>query len=113
MSKPRIYISGPITVGDRDAHFEQASALHRQLLVLGFAPLNPILSLKLPWAFEMPHDLWVDSDLPWVAVSDGVFRLPGYSVGADREVAYARELETPVFTELDSLLDYFGMGDAS
>jgi len=44
--RPRVYISGPITKGDRDANFQQAADVHRELMAAGFAVFNPMLSMK-------------------------------------------------------------------
>ena len=107
MTRPRVYISGPITMGDREHNFQQAADLHRRLLLCGLAPLNPMLSMKLPGAFEIPHRTWIDGDLPWVECAEAVFRLPGASMGADEEVEYAKDLGIPIFTDEQAMLEYF------
>lgn len=95
--KPRVYISGPITLGDRTHNFAQACQLQKQLMKMGAACLNPMLSMLHPDAWTIDHDDWVDSDLPWVAVADAVFRIPGESTGAERECEFAQERGIPVF----------------
>lgn len=101
--KSRIYISGPITKGDREANFQQAADAQKALLAAGYAVLNPVLTMLLPGAFEIPHDTWIANDLPWVAVADAVLRLPGESEGADIECTYASDRGIPVFCDLDKL----------
>lgn len=110
MSKwvPRVYISGPITKGDRIGNFTQACHAERALMLEGFAPLNPMRSMLLPhaWQPEMTHEIWLQADLPWVAVADVVLRLPGASEGADQECAFAVERGIPVVTSLMDLLEW-------
>lgn len=52
----------------------------------------------------MSHDEWLAVDLAWVAAADAVLRLPGESVGADREVAEAERLGIPVFHSIDDMI---------
>lgn len=103
--RPRVYISGPITKGDRNYNVYQAMHACRQLMLDGFAPLNPIASCTYPFAWQpdMPHDLWIDCDLAWVSAADAVYRLPGESLGADSEVYFAEECGIPVFYHYDLL----------
>jgi len=105
--RPRVYISGPITKGDRDANFQQAADVHRELMAAGFAVFNPMLSMKFPGAFDIHHDTWVASDLPWVAAADAVLRLPGESRGADIECEHASIHGVPVFYDAADLRRFF------
>lgn len=101
------YIAGPVTAGDRIHNFNQACIAQRELMAAGFAPLNPMLSMLHPAAWQIPHEDWMESDLPWVAVADCVLRLPGESVGADREVEFARERGIPVFYAIEQISEHF------
>jgi len=49
---------------------------------------------------------WLDVDLKWVSVCDCVFRMPGISDGADKEVKMAEAFGKPVFRDVDSLYDW-------
>lgn len=108
MNRPRVYISGPITSGDRNHNYHQSVDMQRKLMLAGFAPLNPMATMTLPfaWQADMPHGLWLDCDFPWIEVSQAVLRLPGYSVGADAELTYAEELGIPVFYGIDQLIEW-------
>jgi len=106
-ARPKVYISGPISIGDRWHNLHRSFQAHKALIDAGFAPLNPILTMLVPWAEDVPHDVWMDCDLPWVAASDAVLRIPGESEGADTEVKYAYESGIPVFTNLADLKDHF------
>lgn len=93
----RIYLSGPITKGNRTHNFYQACQAHKLLMAAGYSVLNPMLTMLHPDEPNIPHGQWLASDLPWVEVSDCVIRLPGESVGADMETAHARDMGVPVF----------------
>jgi len=106
-SRKRVYISGPITLGDREANVRQALEAHKRLLDLGYAPLNPMLSAWIPWEAEVPHEVWVQADLPWVEMSDALLRLPGESAGADEEVRHAIKMGIPFFASVEELHEFF------
>jgi len=108
-NRPKVYISGPITIGNRNSHFYQANEAQRLLMLSGFAPLNPMQSITLPFAWEkdFTHNVWIETDLPWVEVADAVLRLPGESKGADEEVAHAENVGVPVFHTVGELEDHF------
>ena len=105
--RPRIYISGPITKGDRDVNFQQAADAHKALMTAGYAVMNPMLTMRLPDAFEIPHGTWIANDLPWVAAADAVLRLPGESKGADIECEHASIQGIPVFYDVAELQRFF------
>ena len=107
MGLTKIYLSGPITKGDKDHNFRQAAVAQRTLLRAGYAVLNPMLSMKLPGGLEIPHEVWMASDLPWVACSCAVLRLPGESIGADMEVKFAHGRGIPVFEDITVLMEHF------
>jgi len=124
--RKRIYIAGPITKGDLAHNIRQAEVAFFRLLKAGHAPLcphwscystGPINARELPGMAgfvyahatahgggNCTHADWLGADLPWVAVSDAVLRLPGESSGADAEVAHALANDIRVFLDLDELL---------
>lgn len=102
--KPVIYISGPITQGDRINHLAAFHHAHRELLRLRLAVINPGLTMLLPFAWDgtITHQDWVDADLPLVGKSDAVLRLRGASGGADAECDWAAMNNIPVFVVPDN-----------
>lgn len=76
---------------------------------MGYAPFNPMLTMMFPGHEHTPHDIWMEVDIPWVAVADAVLRLPGESVGADLETGYAEEQGIPVFYGLDEVDLFFSV----
>lgn len=107
IQRPRVYMSGPISLGDPDENFGLAAIVQHELIGFGFAPLNPMLSMKLPGHEGIEHSAWIAVDLPWVEVSDAVLRLPGESRGAETECEFAEEIGVPVFTSVEDLHNYF------
>jgi hypothetical protein len=103
----RVYIAGPISLGDVDENIRQGLEWGRTMLRDGLAPYIPHLDTFLFGGTNA--DEWhglLEWDLEWVSVSEAVFRLPGESKGADLEVRMARELSIPVFHSYGTLLDY-------
>lgn len=110
MRRTRVYIAGPISKGDLSDNIDRGTNAASDLLRAGFAPLCPMLTCYMngvpPSAtagFDDPN-VWYDSDLPWVAVSDCVLRLPGESIGAEKEVALAKTLGIRVYGDVDYLV---------
>ena len=99
MTRPRVYLSGPISLGDKEANVRVAVAAFESLIHAGFSPLCPHLSYfaEEVYSVRLEHSTWIEVDLQWVEVSEAVLRLRGTSVGADEEVAHAEKLGIPVF----------------
>ena len=115
----KVYIAGPITKGDLKHNLDQATAAFVALAKAGLAPFCPHWSAyskpvktdedpetgerrvychaTVSGNDEMSHEDWMGVDLPWVAASDAVLRLPGESSGADRETIHAGACGIPVF----------------
>ena len=102
--RTKVYLSGPITLGDRDHNFRQACDAHRRLMEARFAVMNPILTMLIPGCWDIPHDEWIAADLPWVAAADVLLRLPGESTGADEECEFAAIVDVPVYTDIEQLI---------
>lgn len=125
--RKRVYIAGPISKGNLAENVRQASIAFKELAEAGLAPWCPQWSVfshpgKLTplcsggvWADGsasgngMAHADWLAVDLAWVSQADAVYRLPGESTGADREVEEAKRLGIPVFYYLPALLEWAGI----
>lgn len=104
----RVYIAGPITLGDREENVRKAANAARKLIEVGcYAPLVPHALEKVIPSEEYPWDVWLDVDESWVEVADAVLRLPGRSKGACREERFARSLNIPVFRSIKQLRRHF------
>lgn len=100
----RVYIAGPYTHGDVQRNVENALIVADMLLREGYAPYVPHLSHY--WKHLSPHtyEEWLALGIAYLEVCDAVVRLPGYSPGADLEVAYAKERGIPIFRSVEELL---------
>jgi hypothetical protein len=103
--RPVVYISGPVTKGNRNWNVYQGFEAQRELTDAGFAPINPIASTTYPFAWEegFPHGVWMEVDLALVARADAVLRLPGDSKGADEECMFADLRGIPVYGSVADL----------
>ncbi len=97
--RKRIYISGPISKGDRNHHLYQSLVVEQSLFEAGFATYNPIVSMQRPFNIPSPdmHKAYLENDFSWVYASHAVVRMPGESVGGDMETDFARENKIPVY----------------
>lgn len=103
--RPKIYIAGPYS-GDTTGNTARAIIMGTDLLDRGFAPYIPHLTHFWHLLTPKDYEVWMQLDLEYVAVCDGLYRLPGKSPGADREIAHAVALGIPVFYSLDTILNY-------
>lgn len=103
-TRPRVYLAGPMAHGNRMVNIHNALRLGQQMVHDGFAPYVPQLDAYMMWGPDDYENL-LDWDFAWVQVSDALFRMPGKSAGADREVAMAEAFGVPVFTDYDDLLE--------
>ena len=106
-TRKRIYLSGPMTGWNILENVTRAIGVYRELIEAGFAPLCPHLNYYADQAGAIPHAVWMEIDLPWVAAADAVLRIPGESPGSDIEQVRAELLGVPVFTSLAALLKHF------
>ncbi len=123
----RVYLAGPISKGDLAHNINQASEAFARLALAGLSPLCPqwsAFSGGAHWSHfgdvvrvegvatatgcGLSHADWLRVDLLWVAVCDAVLRLPGESVGAEQETAFAKMNGIPVFTDERELLMWAG-----
>jgi hypothetical protein len=107
--KPRVFISGPMAIGHRGTNLRSAIAAADRLIEIGCTPHVPHLSWFWDDLSPHPYEEWMQLDFEWIAVCDALLRLPGESTGADRECAFAREEGLPVFEDIDSLAECFGI----
>ena len=97
-----IYISSPFTHGDKTKNVEvQIEAAHR-IMDMGHCPIAPNLTYFMDVQRKRPYEEWMMIELELVERCDVVLRLPGFSPGADREVARAGSIGIPIA---------FGWGD--
>lgn len=93
-----VYVAGPLS-GDMQANAARAIDVGERLLAAGLVPFIPHLTIA--WEARHPHhyEQWMAWDFEWLRRCDALYRMPGKSPGADREVDMARQLGIPVFVE--------------
>jgi hypothetical protein len=99
-----VYIASPYTKGDVAVNVRTSLAAADAIAGAGFVVFAPLLTHFWHMMHPRPWDFWVKQDLAWIERCDAVVRLPGESVGADKEVARAGELGLPVFFGLRSFM---------
>lgn len=102
-----VYVAGPVTKPDPITNARKALEVCEELRSLGFLPFCP--QIFTFWDFHMPHDYewWMSYDMDWQDKCDCTLRLPGYSLGADREVARSTERGRPVFSSVQELVKHY------
>jgi hypothetical protein len=95
-SKPDPVVNTRIAIKAGMAIYEHEHAL----------PLIPHLSMLAHLVEPRPVDWWYEFDLLLLARCDALWRLPGESTGADREVREARLLGLPVFLDGQALVKW-------
>lgn len=104
--KIRVYVAGPYSKGDVAVNVRKAICAADELWAAGFAPYLPHLTHFWHILVPHPYEEWLDLDNQFIPVCDALFRMPGESSGADKEVALARSLGIPVFCTKEDLQRY-------
>ena len=115
MRKPRIYIAGPYTQGDTEANVKAAIGWAQKISEMGGNPYIPHLTHYWNAEHEHSYDFWMEYDESWLLTCDAIFRFPGYSPGADKEMQVAEELGLYIYSDLKELKKLFtrwGIGKA-
>lgn len=97
--KPLVYIAGPYTNPDPVANTHEAIKWGETIERFGCDVVIPHLSLLWHIVVPAPLEKWYARDLAVLARCDALFRFPGASSGADKEVTFAEERGIPVFAE--------------
>ena len=112
MSRPRVYVSGPISNGGtltaeaRENNMKDAIVFGTTLIELGYAPLIPHLGVIIEKTYgAIDQETWLETELPWLRVTDAMLRIPGQSAGADKEAAFAEANGIPVYHSIEELKD--------
>lgn len=101
---PKVYISGPITSsGNLTANVRNGIYMMRGLWDRGYWGFCPHLSETVNMVYPMSWEQWLRYDYEILSVCDCMYRLPGYSKGADKEEEWANQLGIPVFRDFDRM----------
>jgi hypothetical protein len=105
--RPMVYVAGPYSNGDTEAHVQRAIQEWNILRDAGLTPFVPHLTHWVEKQQKRPYEFWMDYCFDVLPRCDALLRLPGMSPGSDREVARMRELGKPTFTDRNDLINYF------
>jgi hypothetical protein len=99
-----IYVAGPVGPREgREKRVADAIAAADAIWRDGLWPYLPHLAHFWNELYEHDYEQWMALDFAWLDICDALFRIPGVSPGADREVARAHAAGKPVFTDLGAL----------
>lgn len=104
--KIKVYVAGPYTKPDPCINTHNAIKVANALMDAGLSPFLPHLSHFWHTVTPKPYQEWLDLDFEWITVCQVLYRMPGESSGADKEVALAESLGIPVFRSLQLLLEW-------
>lgn len=104
----KVYIASPYTKGDIAQNVKRQMDVADELMNAGFYPYIPLLTHFQHMIHPRPWGDWMKFDQEWVLSCNVVLRLPGESVGADREVELADRTGIPVFHSIDALVKAMG-----
>lgn len=102
-----VYVAGPVTKPEPITNCRKAVEVCDQIRSLGFLPFCP--QIFAFWDYIKPHDYewWMSYDMAWQDKCDCTLRIPGFSLGADREVARSESRGRPVFYSLADLIGHY------
>lgn len=117
MNKPWVFIAGPYTKPDPDFNTVLAMDKWHILYHKGCVPICPHLSHFLhihgqkDEKKEISYEEWCAYDIELLKECDALYRFPGESPGADKEVEFAKGLGMPVFTSIADVVAWMEEGD--
>jgi hypothetical protein len=104
-----VFVSGPYS-GDTKANIKKAMDVADKIINLGGLPLVPHLWYYMDKQHGRDYETWFNLALDLLDRADCLYRMPGESPGADKEVQKAQELSIPIFYSLEDLEDAFKFG---
>lgn len=105
--KPKVYVAGPYS-SHPEANLDVALNVSDAIVDMGADPYIPHLCHYRHARRPRHYDYWIAEDLRWLLVCDALYRIPGFSRGADMEVAVARWRGIPIFEDMESLRGWIG-----
>lgn len=101
-----IFISGPMSLGPLERNIRDAMTAANILIKNDFSPFIPHLFSFVEITFPQEYERWLEIDFAFIRISSAVLRLPGLSMGADKETTFARTHGIPVFTTINDLITW-------
>lgn len=115
----RVYVAGAITPYKSEhpvmgflGNIKRGVRASLEVLLAGLVPFSPFLDFQY-WLYlqgneNITEKMIKDLSIAWLEVSDAVLVLPKWrkSDGTKAEIARAKELDIPVFYQLEDIVDY-------
>ena len=98
-----VYISSPYTKGDQAVNVRNQMVTTDELMDKGYCAIAPLYTHFQHMFRPRGYEDWMKVDLELLGRADVVLRLPGESLGADREVEHADDLGIPVAYSMEDL----------
>ena len=98
-----IYLASPYTNGDIAQNIKKVIGYADRLFEMGHTPFIPHLAFLWHLISPKPVSFWYAYDLIWLSFCDALLRLPGESIGADKEVQFAKDNCIPVYYSVGEL----------
>lgn len=107
----RVYVAGPIGAkAGREARIRAAIDVAERIRRLGLFPFVPHFFHYWESIYPHQYECFMRLDLVWLKQCEALYRMPGHSPGADREVKFAEtEIKIPVFRDLKELAAWAGI----
>ena len=102
----RIFISGPLTVGDQMMNIRNAIDVAEIVINGKHCPVVPHYSSYHNMIHQHSYDDWMNICYCMLEGSDVMFRINGKSYGADLEEKFANKHGIPIFYEIEKLIKY-------
>lgn len=87
----RVYISGPISIGNKFRNCMTAMEIGDKILEMGMVPFIPHLNQFYNAISPKTTEQWMSWDLAWLLCCDALFKIQGESVGSDLDEKFAKE----------------------
>lgn len=102
----RVFLAGPVDSGDICDNVNEACRIANYLMTEQFSVYIPQLCVLMQMISRQHYETWMRNGQAWLAVSNAVYRMPGESKGADRDVALAAQLGIPIFYTTEELITW-------
>jgi hypothetical protein len=106
---PWVYISGPYSNGDTEQNVRSAIDAAEQVIENLGIPIIPHVTYWWNEIYPHGYEFWLAYDMQLLEGCDVLWRLPGESKGADREVENAKKLGLSIVYSFDELMDYINL----
>ena len=99
----KIYVASKYSNGDKEENVHKAIEVAEALSQKGWCPFIPVLTHYWDKLYYHLYEFWLEQDNEWLPYCDAIFRVEGESLGADKEVSFAKVIGMTVYHSLDEV----------